>query len=172
MQRLLCAALLVLSACSTPSEPADKGVDAPKEPSSARLDTSYEYEPYPGSVWYDPNGDEVPEETNVINAITGPDHCDWEAGVMMHVGWPVGRDAEDISQSRQFIRDPKKVFPQESLMTTFDENAEVPGSAMNTGYRTDFMELWLDPDDHTAAYLVFADHAERWPRAKDPIACA
>ena len=141
MRSLLYAALLVLGACSTPSEPADETIGAPNEPASERLDASYEFEPYPGSRWYDPNGEEIPDESNVINAITGPDHCDWEAGVIMHVGWPMGRDAENISQSRQYFRDPEKVFPQGSLRTHFDGDTEVPKGAENTGYRTDFMEL-------------------------------
>ena len=139
---------------------------------STDLASDYEFEPYPGSTWYGPGGEEIPEESNIINAITGPEHCEWQEGVMMHVGWPPGHDAADASESRQYFRDPKKVFPQFSLMTTYDGDVELPKGAEYTGYRTDFMELWLDEKDKAAAYLVFSDHVERWPRAKEIIACA
>lgn len=139
---------------------------------SSPLASDYEFEPFPGSTWYGPDGEAISRDTNIINAITGPDHCDWESGVMMHVGWPLGRDAADISESRQYIRDPEKVFPQGNLMAEFEADVELPNKAKYTGYRTDFMELWLDRDDRAAAYLVFADHVERWPRASDTIACA
>ena len=91
---------------------------------------------------------------------------------MLHLGWPLGRDAKNISQARQYLRDPEKVFPQDSFMTTYEGNTTLPEEAENTGYRTDFMELWLDPNDHGVVYLVFADHVERWPRAGEVIACA
>lgn len=136
-----------------------------------RLETSFEFEPYPGSQWYGPDGDAVPKESGVVNAITGPDHCEWQSGVMMHVGWPLGRDSETASETRQYLRDPEKVFPQKSLMTAFDGDAELPKGAEDTGYRTDFMELWIDPERDGAAFLVFADHAERWPRARALVAC-
>ena len=138
----------------------------------APLSKEVSFEPYPGSQWYGPDGEPVPKKSEIINAITGPDHCDWENGVMMHVGWPPGHAAADSSESRQFIRDPKRVFPQKNLAGTFDGDAELPRAAEDTGYRTDFMKLWLDPKDGSAAYLVFADHTERWPRATDIIACA
>ncbi len=163
--------LLSLAAC-TPSvqEPAPlRTADGPAE---TELETDYEFEAFPGSRWYGPDGKEISQEANVINAITGPEHCDWQSAVMMHVGWPLGHDAADISESRQYLRDPEGVFARGGLMSTFDANVELPPSATYTGYRTDFMELWLAERDDAAAYLVFADHVERWPRAEQPIACA
>ena len=140
--------------------------------SPIELESTYEFEPYPGSRWYDPNGEDVSEGSNVINAITGPDHCNWESAVMMHVGWPLGHDASDISEARQYLRDPEGLFQNGMLMTTFEANVELPKGATYTGYQTEFMQLWLDSKDHTAAYLVFDDHVERWPRAQEVIACA
>lgn len=138
---------------------------------ASQLVSEYEFEPFPGSTWYGPDGEAVSHETNIINAITGPEHCEWESAVMMHVGWPVGHDAESGSESRQYMRDPRKVLPQENLMTRFGADVKLPETANYTGYRTDFMELWLDPKDRAAAYLVFSDHVERWPRADGTIAC-
>ena len=163
--------MIGLAACGpgTSEPPPDS---SPGAVPATELESDYEFEPYPGSTWYGPDGEEIPDESSIINAITGPDHCDWEAGVMMHVGWPPGHDAADISESRQYFRDPEKVFPQDSLMTSYDPEVQLPDGAEYTGYRTDFMELWLDEKDNTAAYLVFADHIERWPRGTEVIACA
>lgn len=142
------------------------------DPSGVRvLSSDYKFEPYPGSTWYGPDGEPVSEDTNIINAITAPDHCGWESAVMMHVGWPPGHDASDASESHQYIRDPKGVIA-ERFARRLDLDAPLPESAENTGFRTDFMGLWLDPADGYNAYLVFADHTERWPRAREIVACA
>ena len=136
------------------------------------LERNYEFEPYPGSRWFDPDGGEIPDESGVINAITGPDHCEWQSSVFLHLGWPLGHDAGDSSESRQYLRDPQGLFPGEQLESNFDGDVDLPRGAEFTGFQTDFMELWLTPQDGAeAAYLVFADHTERWPRATDPIGC-
>lgn len=162
----LCLVLLVACEDEAPRTTTSEGTR------STELASDYEFEPFPGSTWYGPEGEEISEESNIINVITGPEHCKWQSAVMMHVGWPLGRDANNISESRQYLRDPNKVLPQEDLMTDFDDDVELPKTAKYTGYRTDFVELWLDGNDRAAAYLVFSDHVERWPRAKDAIACA
>ena len=167
MPRILMVVLLLLGACGSNRAPQDLQ-DAG---SSEELRTEFDFEPYPGSQWYEPNGDEIPEESGIINVITGPAHCNWESAVFLHVGWPLGRDAGDSSESRQYFRDSRGVLPRDSLMTTFDPSVALPKEAENTGYQTSFMELWLHPNDNNAAYLVFADHTERWPRAKETIAC-
>jgi hypothetical protein len=167
--RPLVASLVLLVSCTSGDAPDDasRGTSSPPP-----LRRDFEFEPFPGSRWYGPDGEPVPDESNVVNAITGPDHCGWESGVMLHLAWPVGREAGDASETRQYLRDPSSVFPSDDLQATFDDDVVLPDGAEYTGYRTDFMELWLPPDDGAhAAYLVFADHVERWPRAGDTIAC-
>jgi hypothetical protein len=160
-------AALLLVGCSPDSElPSSAGRSI--EPSLA---PEARFVPFPGVQWYGPEGDEISFETNIINAITGPDHCEWETGVMMHVGWPLGRDAKDASESHQYFRDPEGVFRQDDFMTSYSEDVQLPDKAKNTGYRTDFMQLWLVPGETKAAYLVFSDHVERWPRSREIIAC-
>lgn len=170
---------LTLPSCANRQEPASgPRATEPASPqgtegiAETELANEYEFEPYPGSRWYGPDGNVISQDKNIINAITGPDHCDWQSAVMMHVGWPLGHDADDASESRQYLRDPEGVFPQTALMTSFEPNVQLPRGARYTGYRTDFMELCLDRDDNTSAYLVFADHVEGWPRAGEVIACA
>ena len=155
--------LLMFAACSASPSPIE---------TSSPLSAEVRFEAYPGSQWYGPDGDPVPEESNIINAIKGPEHCDWDSGVMLHLGWPLGRDAANFSETRQYFRDPQRVFPADDFMTKYAADVDLPKTAENTGYRTDFMELWLDRTDGSAAYLVFSDHVERWPRSRGGIACA
>ena len=110
--------------------------------------------------------------SEVINVIVAPEHCGWESAAMMHVGRPLGDPAKDSLETDQYIRDPENVMPQDQLASKLQLDARLPDDAEYTGYRTEFMELWLDPDDDRAAYLVFADHIERWPRANEAIACS
>lgn len=171
MKPLLLIGLIALASCSSSTtEPKALRPTDGRAPTT-QLQTDYEFEPYPGSRWYGPDGEEISEDTNIINAIIGPEHCDWQSAVMMHVGWPLGQDAADASKSRQYLRDPDDVFSPESLMTSFDADVDLPARAEFTGFRTDFMELWLEPGNETAAFLVFADHVEQWPQAKETIAC-
>ena len=156
MRAALVTVALALVACSPqPIEP-----DGP-------LSEEVVFEPYPGTQWYGRDGEPIPAESEVINAISGPEHCGWESGVILHLRWPPESDSSEL---RQYFRDPQGVFPQDSLLATFDPDVELPDSAVDTGYRTEFMELWLDTGNDSVAYLVFAKHNERWPRGEH-IAC-
>ena len=139
------------------------------------------FAPYPGSQWYGPDGRPVPMEDETINVITGPDHCEWQSAAMLHTTWPPGTPPKVGTSSLQYIRDPEDAMEQD-MDESFEGDTLLPAGARYTGYRTDFMELWVRtyhrgmpvaansrPPDRI--YLVFADHIESWPRAKDPIAC-
>lgn len=56
MRVILIGLLLGLCACASPKPDA--------------LAADYKFEPYPGSQWYEPDGEAVPKESGVINAIT------------------------------------------------------------------------------------------------------
>lgn len=139
--------------------------EIPSEP----LTEEYSFEPWPGSQWYGPDGDEIPMEGRTIDAYTGHEHCDWQSSVLLQVGKRSGLHAGP-NDPRVYVRDPEGIFT-EQLLTSFDDNVAMPDVAQNTGYRTDFMELWLDPSDEKAAYLRFHDHAERWPLSDGSIGC-
>lgn len=126
-----------------------------------------------GATWFGTDGDPVSGST--INLIRGPGHCDWEAALMMHVGWPPGTEAVGDMPWRQYLRDPKGVLPDNvELRSTLETDAVLPDNASYTGLHTDTAELWLGPDEGDAAvYLAFEDGAvERWPRPDEPVACA
>ena len=137
--------------------------------------------PYPGSQWFGPDGSVLPTEEEIMNVITGPDHCEWQSAAMLHTTWPLGTAPEKGSSRLQYIRDPKGVMDAR-LAKLFQQDVSLPGGTRYTGYRTDFMELWVRtyhrgmpvaktsrPPDRI--YLLFADRVESWPRAKDMIAC-
>jgi hypothetical protein len=61
-----------------------------------------------------------------------------------------------------------------TVATTYDGDAELPADAEDSGYRNGGRQLWLVPD-REAAYLVAEDDpadVERWPAAREVMACA
>lgn len=128
-----------------------------------------EYVDYPGPVWRDGEGRSVSAE--VLNVIRGPQPCGWEAAAILHVGWPLGRESEDNSQSRQYVRDPQGVLPRDVVSEAPDLAATLPEDAELSWYVTVGHELWISPAEvDQAVYLVIDGAVERWPRA-DEFAC-
>jgi hypothetical protein len=87
-----------------------------------------------------------------LNSIAGPDHCNWQSAVMMHLGWPLGTVSQSTAEIRQFIRDPDGVIGygvRDKLAIAID----LPDDARDTGYRNGEVELWLSPSDPDAAFL-------------------
>lgn len=124
-----------------------------------------------GAQWRGPEGNLV--SSRVINVIRGPEHCGWQSSVWMHVGWPLGTQADTAADIRQYVRDPQNVLPDTGTRASLDTGVQVPPDAAPTGYETDGVLLWLGADDgDDAIYIVFDDHAERWPRTAQVIACA
>jgi hypothetical protein len=115
-------------------------------------------------VWHDQEGHRVPVTT--ITHYPGPEHCDWQDITFLSMGdgrtqYLGGGGTEEFAG-------------QDLLETTYDGDATLPDDATDTGYEYDDWHLWLAADQ-SAAYVVGVDdpsHAERWPAAKDEIACA
>lgn len=151
-------------------------------PTSA-LDEDEGFVPYPGSQWHGRDGEPIPLEDQLINVISGPEHCEWESAAMLHVTWPPGaRAGGEFTEDLQYIRDPDNVIGNRRMFERFEGETSLPDGSRYTGYRTDFMELWVptyeedSPVVTTAGppsniYLVFEDHIESWPLARDRIAC-
>jgi hypothetical protein len=116
-------------------------------------------------VWHDQQGARVPVST--ITHYPGPEHCDWQDITFLSMGDPGG--------GGQYLADREGEFAgQDLLRTTYDGDAVLPGDATDTGYEYDDWHLWLVAD-RSAAYVVDVDdpsQVERWPAAKDEIACA
>ncbi len=109
------------------------------------------------NVWLDANGNRVP--TSIITSARGAEHCDWDSVTFL------------TFEDRQYIRDPQGVLRNSGLVVPFDDNADIPDDAINTGYHRDGRQLWVSTDA-SIAYLVVGDRVEVWPTATTPIGCA
>lgn len=107
---------------------------------------------FPVTIWTDAAGTRV--STERIRSAPGPDHCSWDSAIWLHVG------------TELFFRDPAGVM-SEWTTTTFAADARLPASAVDRGYRSGDMELWIEPGGD--AYLVQPGRIERWPRSTDPF---
>lgn len=114
-------------------------------------------------VWETTSGARVP--VSRVRSFQGPEHCDWQDITFLSLG-PEG-------EAEQYLRDVHGELV-EFLRTTYDATAVLPRTATDTGLQRDGRVLWLSADGD-AAYLVSHDDGadiERWPAAKQSIACA
>ena len=110
---------------------------------------------FPVTIWTDQSGNRV--STGTIRSMPGPGHCGWDSVTWLGV------------EDNLYFRDPQDVMA-EWTTTSFALNAQLPPSAIDSGYRSGGGSLWIDPGRD--AYVVSADRVERWPRSSDPlIAC-
>ncbi len=112
-------------------------------------------------IWEDADGHRVAQST--LSSYQGAEHCDWQDITFLRLG--------SGAQERQFVSDDRGEF--ESLLTTYDGSARLPGDAVDTGFQRAGRHLWLAADE-SAAYLVAladASDVQRWPRASQPIGC-
>jgi hypothetical protein len=111
---------------------------------------------FPVTIWTDAAGN--PISTDAIRSSPGPGHCGWDAAIWLDVG------------GNLYFRDPDAVM-REWTTTLFDPKAELPASAVDTGFRSGEWSLWLEPGGD--AYLVSSRTIERWPRSTDAgLGCA
>ena len=90
----------------------------------------------------------------------GPAHCGFESVRVIITGSPLGQPYTSSDDSIHYIRDPNNAM---GLAAELDLTASLPTKAVDAGYRSNTEELWLDPDDSTAIYLVTPDSTERLP---------
>lgn len=77
----------------------------------------------------------------------------------------------DSTPARIYVKDPSNVFNDNAVAEAFDDDAELPSIANDSGFRQKDAELWTVPDDHTMIYLAFEDHVEAWPLDESPPGC-
>lgn len=120
--------------------------------------------------WVDDGG--APVSRDVIEVFKGPEHCNWESSLMLFTGDPIGSAIVRGRSERQYVRDPEGVYPARLLLIPYDGDVNRPSHIFPTGYSWEGGELWVDrvgPD--IAAYMVYDDHIERWPRTAELILC-
>ncbi|CAN5889087.1 hypothetical protein BH20ACT7_BH20ACT7_11990 [soil metagenome] len=124
-----------------------------------------------GARWTAADGQTVTEE--VVNVIRGPEHCDWQSSVWLHLGWPPGTKARTVADVRQYVRDPRGVLPRPVKGGTLSVDIRLPPEAEPVGFRSGQAELWFGSDRGAEVlYVKLPDRVERWPRSREAIACA
>lgn len=108
-------------------------------------------------IWTDQSGDRVP--TTLLTSYAGPEHCGWQSVTFLQL------------RKTQYVRDPSGVLGREGVHRSYSADAQLPGTAVDTGYRLGEKHLWLSHDKATA-YVVTPKSTERWPAATKPILCA
>jgi hypothetical protein len=102
----------------------------------------------------------------------GPAHCGFDTARVITTGIPIGARYNDETSSATYVRDPGNVFGDPATASAFDPHAKLPEGAIDTGLRQQGTQLWVDPTDRSAIYLVAGTSVERWPLDPDPAVCA
>jgi len=120
--------------------------------------------------WTDSEGCLV--RIDVISHHHGAEHCGWEQSQYITIGKPLGRSMQDNSEEEtaRYFWDPQGVLPGGPFGTEI-ERANLPGSAVDTGFRRNGHELWLDESDESVIYIVAGDTVQVWEETNS-AACA
>lgn len=108
-------------------------------------------------IWVDADGERVP--TSVLAVVNGPEHCDWESVTFLNV------------EGASFVADSRGVLGEGHVAAPFDDDAELPADAVETGYHRESRRLWLASDGRFA-FVVDGDDVQAWPALAQPTACA
>jgi hypothetical protein len=107
-------------------------------------------------IWSDSSGRKVP--TTTIESWRGPEHCDWQSMTFLYLGKAV------------FVRNPQREVA-DYFAEPYDKHAELPASAVDTGFERAGDHLWLSPEKERA-FVGTRDDVEIWPRAIRHLGCA
>jgi len=120
-------------------------------------------------VWANAEGARAP--ISRIQSYRGPEHCDWQDITFLVLDQGSAEGGSDDGET--YVRDPGGDL-EGLLRTTYDPRSKLPRDAVGTGLHRDGRQLWLVPSQQAAYLVSTADSAdvERWPAAKDSIACA
>jgi hypothetical protein len=158
------AGLLLLASCVSSDRPPPPLPDAIGQTVGAWLDS--EDKPLPRGQPF------------VMDVWQGLTHCGWGRLVFLVIAWPLGTEVPGGFMSdphtRMFVRlSTTGDLPASYFATTFDGRATLPANARDTGYRRNGWHLWVvDAAIDRAVWLVHDETVERWPAAKEIIACA
>lgn len=112
-------------------------------------------------------GCDVSEE--VLLDRPGPAQCAWDSARVIVIGWPIGTPYTPVDvPDLEYVRDPLDLF---KLGTQYEQLDHLPDGVVDTGYRQQNTELWINPVDPSSIYLVDDTSIERWPLAVPPL-CA
>lgn len=121
--------------------------------------------------WID--GDGCLVRIDVISHHHGAAHCGWERMESISIGRPFGSSiaaGSSTETTNRYVWDPQGVLPDGPLGSELDL-ADIPDTALDTGYRRDGSELWLDETDESVLYRIRGSTVEAWERSSSGI-CA
>jgi hypothetical protein len=112
-------------------------------------------------VWTDVDGRAVP--TTELSVMSGPEHCGWEDMTFLSLG--------RTDQEPTFVRDPDPELG-DYFAEPYQEHAQLPADAVDTGFRHGDDRLWLAPDRSRAYVGETPGDVEVWPRMVEQLGCA
>jgi hypothetical protein len=116
-------------------------------------------------------GDGCLVRIDVLADRPGPAHCGYESARVIITGKPVGTRYGPSRYTDHYVRDPDNAFGDAATAAAFDADVELPEGAVDTVFRQGATELWVDPSDGAAIYLVSGESVERWPLDPEPTLC-
>ena len=118
---------------------------------------------------YDRDGCPLRRDIATMRTLPPDDHC-WPNVTSLVIGTPLGTSYAEGGE-RTYRRDPEGWLDNPSLDPDLD--AELPATAVDTGYHREDRTLWMDEADDEHAYVVYDDgHVESWPRDRKQRSCA
>jgi hypothetical protein len=103
--------------------------------------------------------------------IDAPEPCGLPKVQLFTVGKPFGQEMHTERDAMQFVRDPNHLVGDKTV-GPFSPSTQLPPKAYFTGLTYDGLEVWAANDLEAAVYVVRGGTVERWPRAREFIACA
>jgi hypothetical protein len=171
---------LLLAACAAeasrsggPTQPPSATPHACQARDGSVTDVAHEpdWRQYGGyTPWTTPDGCLL--RIDIVADRPGPAHCGFEDARVIITGIPVGTPYSTVEDSAHYVRDPGDAFGDPATADAFDPDADLPLSAVDTGYRQADAELWVVRADPSSVYLVDGDIVERWPLDPEPAGCA
>lgn len=156
--------LVLLASCATSGDPAPPPLPDPIQKAIG--------------AWRDPSGEPLPRgQPFVMDVWQGPTHCGWGMLVFLVVTWPLGTEVPGPFMSdrrtHMFVRlSTAGALPASDFATTFDGRAILPADARDAGFHRNGWHLWVDDSAiDRAVWLVHDETVERWPAAKQVVAC-
>lgn len=115
--------------------------------------------------------DGCPIRTDIASLETLPadHHCSPGLSILT-IGTPLGASIQ-ASRPRSYLRNERGVLGAGLTAVPLDLDAELPPTAVDTGYRQDGRALWIDEGDDMRVYLVDADGTEAWPLSTRSLNC-